>query len=68
MLAQTSPRVNEPPPPPLGDISTRRLVRLALMARDGNRLPAALRGRGADLESVQQELRRREVTGAGLRP
>ncbi len=55
-------------PPPLGDLSTRRIVRLVLMAQAGSHLPTALRVRGASLDDVRRELMRRQVTGAGVRP
>ncbi len=55
-----------PFPPPLGDLSTKRLVRLALMAQADGHLPVALRGRGASVNDVRRELVRRETAGAGV--
>ncbi len=59
--------VNEPPPPPLGDLTTRRLVALVLMAQRNGHTAQALRVRGASVNDARLELRRREVLGVGVR-
>jgi hypothetical protein len=53
-------------PPPLGDVTTRRLVASMLLTAESNdpdRLLAFFRLRGATVEDVRQELQRRETVG-----
>lgn len=56
-------------PPPLGDISTRRLVAMMLTVEATNRtacLPGTIWARGATIEDVRDELRRRSEVGVGV--
>ncbi len=66
MVVEPHPNVNEPPPPPLGDLSTRRLVALVLMAERNGHVAHALKARGASINDARRELRRREVVGVGV--
>lgn len=53
-------------PPALGDLSTAILVRMLTRAwRTGVR-PLGCRARGADLDDLRAELRRREALGVGM--
>ncbi|MDP9355365.1 MAG: hypothetical protein M3R02_08810 [Chloroflexota bacterium] len=68
MVSQMHLEVNEPPPPPLGDLSTRRLVALVLMGQRSGHVAHTLKVRGASIDDARRELRRREVAGVGVRP
>ncbi len=66
MVPESPPSVNESPPPPLGDLSTRRLVALILMGQRNGHIAHALKVRGATTNDARVELRRREAVGAGV--
>ncbi len=67
MVADPPPNVNEPSPPPLGDLATRRLVTLVLMGQRSGHVTQALNVRGASMDDARRELRRREYLGVGVR-
>jgi hypothetical protein len=55
-------------PVPLGDLGTPALVRALLHAWHTSTVDPELLSRGAGVEDVRRELRRREVLGVGVRP
>jgi hypothetical protein len=52
--------------PPLGDLSTKGLTRLLFDCWLIGGLPEALTSRGASLNDIRRELRRRESLGVGV--
>ena len=58
---------NAPPfPPPLGDLSTRRLIALLLEEWRTGQRPTSLRARGVHAHHVRAEIARRERVGLGV--
>ncbi len=67
IVHQHCPNEN-PSPPPLGDLSSRRLCRILLLAMACQDDAPDLRTRGATVDDARNELQRRELAGIARAP